>query len=333
MEQNQYPIDDLLAKWLAGEANNAEIDWLNNWAEKNEDNKQYVQQFETLWNSAQEQIETKTTEQAWQKVMAQTVSVPANQNRFTVVYKATAWIAASLALLLGIQWYMQPQAPVPSPMVAANVGLFIQSGDGNDTAFLADHTQVILMPHSSITADTGYGKTHRRLRLTGKAWFQTEHGHLMPFIVSNGQVTVRDIGTAFWVNGDGKNTTVSVTQGQVMVSTTTDSSLLNLGDSAIIFQLQEKIKLITQKTAEKIHEIQNKILVFNKTELKTVTELLNSTYNANIRLGNQGIASCKFTASFNNENLETVLDVIRDTFNLEIRREGSVIYLDGKGCQ
>lgn len=335
MNKNQnIHIDELLAKWLAGEATDAELQELETWQEASEENGTYVAQFQKLWDHAEDPDEFSiSTDSAWQKVQSQLRKNNEPVVKLRVLYRYAAALAASVTLFLLGWWFFTGRNSGSTALPIASTGLFIQAGDEAYTTTLPDRTVVVLQPHSSITADTGFGKQNRILTLKGSAHFTTEHGKGPVFTVRNDRMEVRDIGTAFWVYSSPKGSSVRVTQGSVQVLAFRDSAVLEKGDSAIIARVEQKLQVIASKTSEKAKEIKDKTLVFLKTELQKVTQLLNNTYHCDIRLGNPKIANCKLTATFANEDLDTVLDVIRETFNLEIKREGSIIYLEGKGCQ
>lgn len=327
-------LNNMIARWLSGEATPKEIALLNEWAAENESNEAYLRGVEKIWDHAGDDELIPDTSRAWDAVRTEIQKPLPKAGRMKIVYRAALAAAACLGLFIAGRMFFLNRNTADSIPVAST-GLFIQSGDEVYTTTLGDQTVVRLQPHSTITADTGFGKTNRVVKLKGSAHFITLHGQKHVFTVRTENAQVEDIGTAFWVYESSQKTRVVVTEGSVKLKAYRDSAVLVQGDSAEV--LHSTAQVLPSNTNVTQPEVtgneKDKTLVFIKTELNKVTPLLNTTYHADIRLGNPEIAGCKLTASFKNENLETVLEVIRETFNLEIRKEGDIIYLDGKGCQ
>ncbi len=79
---------------------------------------------------------------------------------------------------------------------------------------LADGSQVVLAPHSRLVA-RGRGMEH--LTLSGGAWFAVRHNPDRALDITADAVVIRDIGTHFDVQADGKVVRVAVQEGTVTV--------------------------------------------------------------------------------------------------------------------
>lgn len=323
-------IDEIIAAWLAGEAGAEEIKVLNAWVNEQPENKKYLEQFQTIWNGAEDDPSEVQTDKAWEKLQSQ-LKNKSPKSWPKLVYRLTLAAAASIGLFfMGLYIFNQNRSEFSDQPVSMN--LLIQAGDSPYTAELPDKTTVTLMPRSSLTAMPGFGKKHRNIELSGSAYFKTVHGSARRLVVACGNIKVEDIGTAFWVYNFKNSTKVVVTEGIVKLHAFSDTLTLNVNDSATAFKARKQL-VYHKPQVKKDDANQDKTLVFLKTELKQVVLLLNRTYGSHVKLGNSKIELCKLTASFKNESLETVLDVIRETFNLEIRKEGGNFILEGKGCQ
>lgn len=331
MQYNHSNIDEKLAKWLAGEANDAELSEINEWIQQSAENKAYCEQFERLWELTPTVDSKIDMEKAWNNISLRTIQKKSSKLR--LVYRATAWIAASLVLLLLGRIFLEKNSKISPDIVAHNVGIFIQSGAQSYQTTLPDETIVILAPHSKIVADTGFNSNNRTVTLEGSAWFQTQHGKKQVFTVKHKNTEIRDIGTAFFVNDEKDETKVIVTEGRVEVAIQGHKLALSKGDSVLSNSSKSEWIQLHPQLENTPQEIKSKILVFSKTELKKVIQTINNLYHSDIRISAPKLENCKFTGSFDNENIDTILEVLRDAFNLEIRTEGNITYLEGKGCQ
>ena len=87
----------------------------------------------------------------------------------------------------------------------------------NRDLVLPDGTKVALGAASSLSVH--YSRGRRELELQrGEAFFQIVHDRHRPFVVHAGELTVRDIGTAFDIRRTGERVTIAVTQGRVAVA-------------------------------------------------------------------------------------------------------------------
>lgn len=336
METNytQEYIDELIAKRLAGEATAHELNVLTEWKSMSENNATYLAQFEKLWDlSADTSLFENKTQGAWMQVQNQIQNKPAP--RLQISFRAALAIAASVAIIAVVWFSMPGKNTNPNIENTTAKALHIEAGNKEITATLPDNTLVILQPHAVLEADTNFGKTHRLVQLNGDAYFRTVHGKKHVFTVKTAQMVVEDIGTAFYVQMRNNRPLVWVSEGSVKVKSHSDSQLLVKNDSVIVNSENHTLQIINTKNTqtENKKETKDKKLIFEKTALSKVVETLNYSYQADIRLGSDKIANCLFAAKFENEKLETILDVLRETLNLEIRRDGNIIYLEGKGCQ
>jgi transmembrane sensor len=83
---------------------------------------------------------------------------------------------------------------------------------------LSDGSKIILGGLTKISVE--FSATQRSVSLVnGQAWFKVAHDQRRSFIVSAGDGTIADVGTAFLVTRDSDRVVVSVTEGTVEVST------------------------------------------------------------------------------------------------------------------
>ena len=130
---------------------------------------------------------------------------------------AAAAAVLALALGSGLLLWVRLAGGGGAPMVYAST-----TGQNRDI-LLADGSKVTLGGASRLSVRFARGE--RRVSLeAGEAYFQVMHDAQRPFEVDAGDVTVRDIGTAFDVRRTGARVAVAVTGGQVRVAAPGDAS-------------------------------------------------------------------------------------------------------------
>lgn len=133
---------------------------------------------------------------------------------------ATAWRwlsrgigAAAMAVLL----LLPPPRMWPSSSKTSPVVYQTDIGRLRDIR-LSDGSKIILGGLTKISVE--FSATQRSVSLVnGQAWFKVAHDQRRSFIVSAGDGTIADVGTAFLVTRDSDRVVVSVTEGTVEVST------------------------------------------------------------------------------------------------------------------
>ncbi|MBS3914468.1 MAG: FecR family protein [Bacteroidetes bacterium] len=334
MNQNyEYHTDELLAKWLAGEASEKELQVLQNWMDASAENKKYADQFATIWNSAEnEDSMNLNIQHEWESQLQMRKK---SAGVWKVIYNNKFAIAAAASIaIIAIIWRsvsLQPTGFLAD--MPTEKGIFIQAGQEAYTTILPDKTEVTLEPYSQLRADSNFNSSNRIVHLKGAAKFKTIHGKPLLFTVKHGETTIKDIGTVFYVYGKEKYTSVAVLQGIVDVVNLKDSVRLYKGDTAEITTGLDQIRMKKQSEGSTEKEVRGKTISFQNTELSKVVSTLNAAYKVDLRISNNAIGTCKFTATFSDETLDNILDVIQETFNIKVQKNGNIIYLDGKGCR
>lgn len=111
----------------------------------------------------------------------------------------------------------------PNLMFRLQADYYTKTGETR-TVTLSDGTTVTLAGHSAIAVHYS-GKERGITLLAGEAFFNVVHDGKRGFAVRAGNVTTRDIGTAFDVQMAGPHVTVAVREGIVSVSRQSDRAL------------------------------------------------------------------------------------------------------------
>ncbi|MDQ6925553.1 MAG: FecR family protein, partial [Candidatus Eremiobacteraeota bacterium] len=150
--------------------------------------------------------------------------------------RAVGLLAATALLATGAAWWRSgglAGRAVLGPPVGVGGGTATAqrhvTGVGErQVLHLADGSQVVLGPTSTLDVPAGYGGAMRRVRLTGEGYFRAVHDVQRPFEVAAGDAIVHDLGTAFVVRApEGaarRMVDVSVTDGAVQLRAVADST-------------------------------------------------------------------------------------------------------------
>ncbi|MBL0743406.1 FecR family protein [Chryseolinea lacunae] len=333
MSTNLNHIDDLIGKYLAGEASVEETAFVESWVKADEQNKKYLDQLRTIFTKAAavKEIQTYDTDAAWKKLKssmkdgAKVRTLSAQPNPF---FMSRAWrVAASVLVILGVGLFayrMLNPSTVPPLEVATN--------KTTEADTLPDGSDVFLNRETKLTYSYDKKKKVHLVKLKGEAYFNIQHEDNKTFLVQISDIFIRDIGTAFNVKAypDSDIIEVVVEQGEVMFYSEKDSGVYLRANGKGIYNKKTKTFTIDQPEAN-VLSYKTKFFSFSNTDLKSVVEALNDVYDKKIVLrGN--VAKCRLTVSFNNESLEQIVEVMKETLNLTVTDSGGQIVLEGTGC-
>ncbi len=321
-QQEGYDIEDLIGKYITGEATAEEKQQVLEWCALTADNQTYLDHAQLIFEKAQlEDGQVCNAEVAWEKVKEKIDLGKVRKLREVYFWR----VAASLLLISILSYFLYWQ-------FFSTEELQFASAETVTTQTLTDNTEISLNKNSSV--DILYNERIKTgvIKLKGEATLTISPDKKMKWVVQTDEVFIRDIGTTFNVKAYPENDfiEVSVLEGEVQFYTQNDKGVfIKAGDMGVYdkstsqFSIAEvEPNVIAYKTLQ---------LTFNDIDLKSAVEQLGAVYNRTILLSGN-LESCRLTVDFVNEDLETILSVIRETLDLTISDNGNEIILSGDGC-
>ncbi len=245
------------------------------------------------------------TDKEWLK-FKQKNAIPHTRNKSSVLYYSVA-IAASIILLLGL-WLNFFAYTTYKANTIKNITL-------------ADNSKVTLAANSTLKVSKLYGKTNRKLKLQGTAFFEVTHNPQKPFTVETNNFKVQVKGTKFLVSTIVNK--VAVTQGIVQVNTKKQTALLTKGQQA---QIKRQSLKISHKLDDNLLAWKTKQLDFNSQTLEQIATTLSLAYSTKIKVS-PNIKNLELTAKFENQDLQTILDIISKALDIKVDKNNGVYYL------
>ena len=240
-----------------------------------------------------------------------------------------ATIAAIVLVLLIPTWVVYRYFTTP------DITKIMASNEMLETT-LSDGTIVTLNAHASISYTEDFGKGIREVEIKGEGYFDVVHDSAQPFILSSGNARIEVLGTAFYVNTtkNGEDVEVVLVVGSLSVyfeDIYGERKTIIPGEKAELIQANQRIVVIPNEDPNFL-AWKTRRMIFLDDRLDVIIKTLNKVYQTDIRLGSQGLAACRLTASFNRQSLESVLSVIQATLDLNSESTSSEIILYGAGC-
>ncbi|MFO7258457.1 MAG: FecR domain-containing protein [Bacteroidota bacterium] len=330
MKNDAEITDDLIYRYLAGEASPEDALRIDAWLQAH-DNRRHYLEIKAVWDATHPTKSSRPvdTASAWAALQTRMTSVRTHSESAKPKSFVFA-IAASILLVLtcSVILYLYLNRDVPS--VTNEIAL--QSGSSIRKVSLPDGSEVTLYHNSALVYPEQFPKDNRLIRLEGgEAFFSVASDPTRPFIVHAPQADIRVTGTSFNVLMKGDSLTVSVNEGSVKVYNATDSVTLTGGYTAHISG-KDNLFTVTSTADPNLWAYATGKLVFDETRLSEVIRHIEKTYSCSINVRNESIYACRLTARFEDDSAQNILNLIAETLNLSVSRDDSVFTLEGEGC-
>lgn len=304
--------DELLIKYLLQETSIQENLEVEQWL-KDSANQLHFQQFEKIWKeskvlSVQREI---NEDDAWERFKLKREG----SARRTKKLFLPAWlkIAAVLIAVVGL-WYAYTNSQSGYKQIIAGQQVMIKT--------LPDGSELTLNKNSEISYEGNF-KNNRNIRLSnGEVFFKVTPDTVHPFIIDADNVRIQVVGTAFNVKHEAGGTEVIVESGVVRVS---------YGGGFIELHKGEKVNIQADHSVLKKEAVSDQLynyyrtntFVANKTTLKQLIAVLNSAYQADIKINDPEIQALTITTTFKAQELENILQIIAEIHHLKITHKGT----------
>jgi len=332
MMKAENHIDELIAKYLSGEAEGSEVKELQDWMGMSADNKRYFENEKVIFDTSSrlKGWEEYDADMAWVRLKDHL-----NNNRTGKIISFRpnfVWysIAASILLVatLGYLFYGRNKAVPVEPWSTNSLAEVKQ-----DT--LPNGSPVFLNRGTEISYSFDKKDNLHQVSVQGEAYFDVDRTKEEGFQIEIGDLIIEDIGTSFNVNAYPKSelVTVIVEKGEVKLYTPTDPGIhVFAGETGIYNKSTGTFAKISEADPNAL-AYKTRYFSFNNTLLENVIASLNEVYNVNIMLSQQKLKNCRITVTFRDEEIDSIVDIIAATLELKVKKVNeNEIILEGEGC-
>lgn len=327
--ENEFEVnDELIARYLAGEARPEEAIVLLDWI-KQPDNRLHFQSLEAVWNASRGLRKAQFIKtEAWSLLedsMNRNVKMPRRLATQWWTGRTMSIAAALLVLLVAFVYFFTARDEAVVYKTLSTTG-------ETQTFFLPDSSKVTLFRNTTVNYPVQFSEGDRHVTIgRGQAFFEVTPDSQRPFLVHTTQATVRVLGTSFNVALEDEALEVSVRDGRVLVYNSTDSAYLITGQRALLRAVSKSFVSDAAVDVNKWGYATGK-LVFKETALAVVIDEIEDAYPCTIRVKKEDIKKCLVTATFEGDSIDKIVDLISEGLNLTVKRDGKVFILDGEGC-
>ncbi|WP_026969508.1 FecR family protein [Algoriphagus terrigena] len=322
MKWEEEYIEDLVGKFIVGEASESEVRDLREWCALSPENQKYLDDSLLIFERAQLPDDRNfDTDAAWDKVKGQITAKKTVRRTLIPLWKVAAGLILVAAVSYLFYWNLAP----------GDEFVYLSENEVM-TQTLPDQTEISMNKASEVKVDYNARKKTGTIQLKGEATISIGKEKDIQWTVEAENLLIRDIGTVFHVKAypDGQQIEVSVLEGAVQFySATHEGIMLQAGEKGIY----DKASGSYNKTVADTNVVAFKTRSFQFTEesLQSVVDRISEVYDRKITLLG-GIGTCKITVEFEEEELDTILGILSETMGLEVSENGDEIILSGEGC-
>ncbi len=320
---------DLLARYLAGEASPAQRAEVESWAKADPAHRAELDHLRTTWAAATPG--EWDVDRAWSRVAARLDEVPTS-TVFSFVRPPHTWrlaLAAMLILAIGTTFVLRRMAPSASAVAQVLATLPGQQ----ETINLGDGTRITLAAGSELRVAADYGRTERRVDLSGEAWFEVAHDADRPFRVYAAGTVTEDLGTEFTVRARVEESVVRVVVVSGSASlrreagTAAESATLGAMDVATLEVGAIRPSVQRAPDARRLVAWHEGRMVFDDARLDSVVTELSRWYGMTILIADPALGERLLTGTFQREALDDAIDVLNLSLGVEIQQRADTLVI------
>ncbi len=311
--------DDMLVKYLLGEANTNEQLSVEKWINSAPENQKYLSDFKLILEKSQ--LAENTDENDYDALarlhtrMERTDIKPKQ-----IPFNYWVRVAATVLVISMVGWFTY------SFFNPYNQTILVETTTAVLKQPLSDGSIVTLNKHSKISYLRNFSGKTRTVSLQGEAFFNVEPNKSKPFIIKVNDVTVSVLGTSFNVKSRDGQTIIVVETGTVKVSKLNDSIALTKGEKVSINKGDLSLKKQVNKGLLYSYYYRNE-LVCDHTPLRELIPILNEKFNVKIIITRPALEELLISTTFKDESLQEILNVLVKTFNLNIEQGANQILI------
>ncbi|WP_233843768.1 FecR domain-containing protein [Dyella sp. 2HG41-7] len=196
---------------------------------------------------------------------------------------------------------------------------------------LPDGSKVALGAASAITVR--FDGDQRRVELSrGEAYFQVVHDEAHPFVVTAGDVAVRDIGTAFDVRRTGDRVAIAITQGRVAIADRrsgagAQATLEAVAGQRVSYDPNASSMTVGSMAAEQATAWRDDRLEFIDEPLSVVVDNLNRYTRTPLHVADADLGQLHYTGTVRVDAMDGWLHALPEVFPVRVTKQSNGVVL------
>lgn len=316
--------DELIGKYLAGEALPDEATALEEWLEQSPDNREYFQRLSALWYTAagSKGHVLPDKRKVLGEIRQQTFTTPKKIHSIPRGFLiAASVVAVTASLLIVLRKHKQEMPVTVIPMsFTTNEDIY------RDT--LANGAITILNSHSSVRLTND----HERELLDGQVFITTPT--LDSFTVKAEDLKITATNASFSVSNSAKTGDIIIwgNKGSVNVYTPRGVQTVKAGSRLHYHFPSGTLNSDTIYAANEI-AFATRVFDFQDERLEDIMQQIGRAYKITTRFDNPLLKDCRMSGSFEDQLLNYVMNIIATTLVVEYEMQDNTVVIKGKACE
>jgi transmembrane sensor len=325
-------IENIILKYLHGEASEDEKLELSKWLRSNRDlDSWWASQLNDAPDTMSKEQKDKVLCKIKQKIDLQTdVDHSVNEaeqkevqpNKHHVVMSLLRW-AAVIALPIAsafITYHITKSEP--------NVYTVKADRGSQTTVMLPDSTHVTLSSASTLSYSNDFGKGSRDVRLNGEAFFDVKHDENKPFHVYSDALSISVLGTAFSINNFSDEATASVVLMRGRVHLLADGLDRDMQpDEKVDYNKNAKTFTVKRVNSRDYIDWTKGALRFDNETFANIMKDLSRIHRMNIHYNHSVWASQRFSGTLPDFNFTEAMYILSATAPFHYTVKGNDVFI------
>lgn len=326
----EHIAPELLLAYIKNDISSSNAAIVEAWIQAKPEHALYIEQCKQIWEETGILVPKPihvNIDDAWHIMNNRIERFEKQQNntntiRFTprIIIRAAAIVLIPL-LAFSIYYLLQPRTK-SHIIIASEHSLY-------DT--LTDGSTIALAPHAHIEVADFSGAV-REVHMQGEVNFSVAKDAGKPFLVKTENTVIKVVGTKFNVISFSNKPEIEVLveSGKVLFFA------INQHDTAFV-TLEAGDKGVYNKTTKKLTKLKpeegidlfwnNKTLLFQKTKLRDIANMLEKHYNVSIEFKTKELEALRFTSTFQNQSIDTILWIMGTTLDFTYTKQDNTYVL------
>jgi transmembrane sensor len=305
-------MDELIVKWLRGEAGDIEVRQLDHWRAESPENDREYRTFIRLWNETGEPEApavgpTPALEEITREGDARRARSQARGARRAVLRSPRTWYGLTVAAVAALFFWTLPPGAEDGSSTRGLFAVESSASSGDVTTLgLSDGSVMRMMPETQVEFP---GTVDRReVVLEGRAFFAVA-ADPVPFVVRThfGMVTVH--GTRFEVLTNGDELRLVVVEGRVRLEGQAGIAEVGPGQVAYL-AMGSPPRVVGHHHRWCRRGWGGGLLIYEATPLSQVAGELGQHFGRDVTIVDEALGQLRITAWFEDESLEEVVSVV-----------------------
>lgn len=321
-------IDQILGHILNGKASADDYVAFSQWLNEDADNKILFRQMKSYWD-AEVAFSTTVSPAVKFTELKQQLLRQKRARRIKLITHFSVPVAAAILFIVVLFTHTAKEKSVQTTQE-----YYTYIADQNRTTFsLSDGSKIILNRNSRLTFSNDFGKSQRKVKLQGEAFFEVRKNPDCPFIVDMGQgATIRVLGTKFSATNHSEENWVEtiLLEGSILFAHRDQQMILSPNQKLSLSKSGKKLAVATVN-AEDCIAWKDGLIKYRSIALAKLVDQLQQRYGVAIRMTSRTLLDPNMTVSGtfrDDQSLSEILNIIAKSLPIRWTLRNNKYYVE-----